>query len=62
MVEVLFTDHDQGIKNLVLDCLDDSLHVRSHIGGTRGHLGDFDVCLAEDLIEGEWVLHVVVAE
>ena len=39
-----------------------AFNMRPQVRGTRGHLGDFDVGFPEDLIEGGWVFHVVIAE
>ncbi len=57
-----FASDDERIQNLGLNRLYDAFNVCTQVRGTRVHLGDFDVCISEDLIEGGWVFHVVVAE
>ncbi len=62
VIEVAFVEDDQTVQNLVLNRLYYALNMCPQVGGTRGHLRDRHSRLAEDLIEGGRVFHVVVAE
>ena len=62
VIEVPFIENEHSIQNLVLQSLNHSFHVCPQIWCTGRHLGDRDARFTEDLIEGGWVSHVVVAQ
>ena len=59
VVEVVFVEDDESVQNLVLQSLNHSFNVCPQIGCPGWHLWDFDIRLAEDLIEGGRVFDIV---
>ena len=57
-----FVEDDHAVQNLVLQSLNHSSTCARRFGARGSILGTVTPYLAKDLIEGGWVLYVVVAE